>query len=110
MYKIQAESTFKGRVVVQGWGQVPGNDSGSTFAPVRLIQGIRMVLAAAAELTRNIYQIDVRTTFLNAPVQEEVHVKMAPVYEEKDTATGVPLVMELKRSPYLWFSSQSPLN
>lgn len=46
MHKIQVPSTFKVRVVVQGWGQVPRNDSGSTFAPARLVQGIRMVLAA----------------------------------------------------------------
>ena len=34
VYKVKADKSYKGRVVVLGWGQVPGVDCGGTFAPV----------------------------------------------------------------------------
>ncbi|CAM9682894.1 unnamed protein product, partial [Sphacelaria rigidula] len=46
--------------------------------------------------------------FLNAPVEEEVYVNMAPGYEENDPVTKVPLVMKLRKSFY--GLRQSPLN
>ena len=53
--------------------------------------------------------LDVQRTFLNAGVEEDVFVKMAPGYETNDEA-GVPLVMKLKKnlyglrqSPKYWF-------
>ena len=72
VYKIKADKTFKGRLVVQGWGQVAGVDCGGTFAPVCRIQSIRMVLTTAVELDWDILQLDVQTAFLNADVDEEV--------------------------------------
>ena len=49
VYRIKADDSKKGRIVVLGWGQVPGRDCGSTFAPVCRLQSIRMVLAIVAE-------------------------------------------------------------
>ena len=89
--KIKADGTFKSRLVVQGWSQVPGIDYGGTFAPVCRLQSIRMMLAIAAELDYEIYMMDVQTAFLNADVDEEVFVKMPPGYERINKA-GVPLV------------------
>ena len=77
-YKMKAHKTFKGRLVVQGWGQVAAVDSGSTFAPVCRIQSIRMVLATAVVFDWDIPKMDVKTAFLNCNVKEEVYVKMAP--------------------------------
>ena len=99
VYKVKADKSYKGRVVVLGWGQVPGVDCGGTFAPVCRLQSIRMMLAIAAEFDFECWQLDYNTAFLNAKVEEEVYVKMAPVYEEfnKD---GVPMVMIFFKS--LW--------
>ena len=49
VYKVKAGKSYSGRVVVLGWGQVPGVDCGGTFAPVCRLQSIRMVLAIAAD-------------------------------------------------------------
>lgn len=38
VFRVKADHALKGRVVVQGWGQVPGVDSGCTYAPVCRIQ------------------------------------------------------------------------
>lgn len=108
VYKIKADDSFKGRVVVQAWGQVSGRDCGGTFAPVCRIQSIRMVLATAAEKGWTVWQLDVQTAFLYADVEEDVWVKMVPGYEAKDEATGAPLVMKLLKS--LYGLKQSPKN
>ena len=53
----------------------------------------------AAELDYEVYMLDVQTSFLNADVEEEVFVKMAPGYEHSNES-GVPLVKKLKKSLY----------
>ena len=78
---LKADKFYKGRVVVLGWGQLPGVDCGGTFAPVCRLQSIRIVLAIAAEFDFECWQLDYNTAFLNAKVEEEVYVKMAPGYE-----------------------------
>ena len=50
VFKRKADATFKARLVVQGWGLVPGVDCSGTFALVCRLQSIRMVLAIAAEM------------------------------------------------------------
>ena len=69
------------------------------------------MLAIAAELDYEVLMLDMQTAFLNADVEEEVYVKMAPGYETYDTS-GVPFVMKLKkslyglrRSPKNWFGT-----
>ena len=99
VYKVKADKSYKGRVVVLEWGQVPGVDCGGTFAPVCRLQSIRMVLAIAAEFDFECWQLDYNTAFLNAKVEEEVYVKMAPGYEGFSN-DGVPMVMRLLKSLY----------
>ena len=99
VYKVMADKSYKGRVVVLRWGQVPGVDCGGTFAPVCRLQSIHMVLAIAAEFDFECWQLNYNTAFLNAGVEEEVYVKMAPGYEEFSN-DGVPMVMRLLKSLY----------
>ena len=107
MGKVKADNSYKGRIVVLGWGELPGIDCGSTFAPVCRLQSIRMVLAIAAEYNLECWQRDYNTAFLNADVTEEVYAKMAPGYEQFDE-NGVPRVMRLLKS--LYGLRQSPTN
>ena len=99
VYKVKADKSYKGRVVVLGWGQVPGDDCGGTFAPVCRLQSIRMVLAIVVEFDFECWQLDYNTAFLNAKVEEEVYAKMAPGYEEFSNY-GVPMVIRLLKSLY----------
>ena len=84
MHKIKADGVYKGRLVVLGWSQVPGIDCGGTFSPVHRLQGIRVVLAIAAELDYVIYMLDVQTPFLNADVEEKASVKSPLGYERSN--------------------------
>ena len=99
VYKVKADKSYKGRVVVLGWGQVPSVDCGGTFAPVCRLQSIRMVLAIATEFDFECWQLDYNTAFLNAKVEEEVYVKMAPGHEDFSN-DGVQMVMRLLKSLY----------
>ena len=66
-----------------------------------------MMLAVAAELDYEVLMLDVQTAFLNADVEEEVYVKIAPGYETSDMSE-VPFVMKLKKN--LYGLRQSPKN
>ena len=111
VFKINSDSPYEGRLGVQGFSQIPCVDCGGTFAPVCRLQSIRMILEIAVELDYEVHMLDVQTAFLNADVEEDVFVKMAPGYETNDEA-GVPLVMKLKKnlyvlrkSPKYWFGT-----
>ena len=98
VYKVKVDNSRKGGVVVLGWGQLPGIDCGSTFAPVCRLQSIRMVLAIAAERNLECWRLDYNTMYLNVDVTDGVYVKMTPGYEKFDE-NGLPLVMRLLKSP-----------
>ena len=79
--KVKADNIHKARLVVGGWGQVPGKGYGITYAPVCRLQSVRMVLAIAAEMDWVVVKLDVKTAFLYADVEEEVFVEAAPGVE-----------------------------
>ena len=107
VFKVKTDNTYKARLVAQGWNQVHGRDCGGTYAPVCRLQSIRMVLAIAAELNLDVRQLDVKTAFLYADIDEEVYVKTAPGFETTDK-DGVQLGMKLGKS--LYGLAQSPQN
>nr|GEW88715.1 retrovirus-related Pol polyprotein from transposon TNT 1-94 [Tanacetum cinerariifolium] len=64
----------KARLVAQGYCQQEGIDYDETFAPVARIEAICLFLAYAAHKDFMIFQMDVKTAFLNGIVKEEVYV------------------------------------
>jgi hypothetical protein len=71
----------KARLVAQGYSQVKGQDFGETFAPVARLEAIWILLAFAASMGFKLYQMDVKSEFLNGVIQEEVFVKHPPSFE-----------------------------
>ena len=65
----------KARLVAQGLSQVEGLDYGETFAPVAHLESIRMLLAYASHHDFKLQQMDVKSAFLNGPLNELVYVK-----------------------------------
>ena len=65
----------KSRLVAQGYTQVEGVDFDETFALVARLESIRILLAIASHLNFKLYQIDVKSAFLNKMLQEEVYVE-----------------------------------
>ncbi|CAA7013023.1 unnamed protein product [Microthlaspi erraticum] len=64
----------KSRLVTQGYSQVEGVDFDETFAPVARLESIRLFLGMACILNFKVYQMDVKSAFLNGILQEEVYV------------------------------------
>ncbi|GJT01786.1 retrovirus-related pol polyprotein from transposon TNT 1-94 [Tanacetum coccineum] len=68
----------KARLVAQGYSQEEGIDYDETFAPVARMEAIRIFLAFATYMNFKVYQIDVKSAFLNGKLKEEVYVKQPP--------------------------------
>ena len=86
LYKIKhaadgSVENFKARFVVRGFSQVEGVDYEETFAPVACYTSIREVISIAAEMGWRIHQMDVKTTFLNGVIQEEVYIEQPEGFE-----------------------------
>ena len=71
------------RLVAKGYVQQPSVDFNETFAPMTHIKTIIMVLAIVAQLELQVYQQDVKSTFLNGELEQEVYVEQPPGYELK---------------------------
>jgi hypothetical protein len=68
-------------LLLKGYSQVEGLDFGETFAPVARLEAIRILLAFIASKGFKLYQMDVKSAFLNGVIQEEVYVRQPPGFE-----------------------------
>ena len=74
----------KARLVAQGYSQVEGLNFGETFAPVGRLESICILLAYVAFNGFTLHQVDVKSSFLNGPLQEEVYVSQPPGFVDPD--------------------------
>jgi hypothetical protein len=72
----------KAQLVAKGYAQVAGLDFEETFAPVARLESIRILLAYAAHHSFRLFQMDVKSAFLNGPIKEEVYVEQPPGFED----------------------------
>ena len=64
----------KARLVAKGYVQQPGIDFEEVFAPVARLESMHLLLAVAAHESWEVHHMDVKSTFLNGDLQEEVYV------------------------------------
>ena len=67
--------TYKARLVAKGYRQIQGVDYDETFSPVAMLKSIRILLAIAAYNDYEIWQMDVKTAFLNGNLLEDVYME-----------------------------------
>jgi hypothetical protein len=65
---------YKARLVAKGFRQVQGIDYDETFSPVAMLKSIRIILAIAVYFDYEIWQMDVKTAFLNGNLEEDVYM------------------------------------
>ncbi|GJS57811.1 retrovirus-related pol polyprotein from transposon TNT 1-94 [Tanacetum coccineum] len=95
----------------KGYRQEEGIDFEESFAPVARIEAIRIFIANAATKNMIIYQMDVKTAFLNGDLQEEVFVSQPEGFEDQDNPTHVYRLKKalygLKQAPRAWYDTLS---
>jgi hypothetical protein len=97
----------KARLVAKGYSQVEGLDFGETYAPVARLESIRILLAYATYHGFKLYQMDVKSAFLNGPIKEEVYVEQPPNFEDSEDPNHVYKLFKalygLKQAPRAWY-------
>ncbi|MCO5553375.1 hypothetical protein L7F22_006896 [Adiantum nelumboides] len=87
--------------------KVEGFDVYETFAPTARMTSIRTVLALAAHYHWKIFQMDVKSAFLNGELKEEVYVSQPPGFEvsneEHKVCKLIKALYGLKQAPRAWY-------
>ncbi|GJR38180.1 retrovirus-related pol polyprotein from transposon TNT 1-94 [Tanacetum coccineum] len=96
----------KARLVARGYRQEEGIDFEESFAPVARLEAIRIFLAFAAHMNMVVYQMDVKTAFLNGNLREEVYVSQPDGFVDPDKPNYVYKLKKalygLKQAPRAW--------
>ncbi|WVZ52048.1 hypothetical protein U9M48_003143 [Paspalum notatum var. saurae] len=79
----------KARLVAKGYSQVEGIDFGETIASVGRLEAIRFLLAYATHHDMKLYQMDVKSAFLNGYINELVYVEQPPGFEDPNNPNHV---------------------
>jgi hypothetical protein len=88
---------YKERLVAKGFTQKEGIDYTKTFSPVSKKDSLRVIMELVAHFDLELQQMDVKTTFLNGDLEEEVYMKQPEGFPSID---GEQLVCKLKKSLY----------
>nr|GEY07315.1 putative RNA-directed DNA polymerase [Tanacetum cinerariifolium] len=98
-------------IISQGFRQEEGIDFEESFAPVARMGAIRIFIANAAHMNITIYQMDVKTAFLNGELKEEVYVSQAKGFVDQDNPSDVYKLKKalygLKQAPRAWYDMLS---
>nr|GEW75297.1 retrovirus-related Pol polyprotein from transposon TNT 1-94 [Tanacetum cinerariifolium] len=97
----------KARLVAVGYSQQEGIDYDETFAPVARIEAIRIFLAYASHKDFTVFQMDIKTVFLNGFLKEEVYVSQPLGFVSKQYVDHVYALEQalygLKQAPRAWY-------
>ena len=91
--------TYKARYVAKGYSQVKGVDYEDTFAPTANFTSIRILMQLAAQYDLILHQMDVKTAYLNAPIDCEIFMEQPEGFEVHSSCNEV-LVYKLNKSLY----------
>ncbi|GJV25930.1 retrovirus-related pol polyprotein from transposon TNT 1-94 [Tanacetum coccineum] len=116
IYKVKTDEfgevlKNKARLVAQGFRQEEGIDFKELFAPVARIEAIYIFIENAANKNMTIFQMDVKTAFLNGELKEEVYVSQPEGFVDQDNPSHVYKLKKalygLKQAPRAWYDMLS---
>ena len=88
---------YKARLVAKGFSKVEGVDYDETFSPVAMLKSLRIMMTIAAYFDYEIWQMDVKTAFLNGYLKDDVYmIQLEGFVNAKDAGK----VCKLQRSIY----------
>ncbi|XP_073133454.1 uncharacterized protein [Henckelia pumila] len=101
----------KARLVAQGFRLEKDIDFDESFAPVARVEAIRIFIAYTAYKNFKVYQMDVKSAFLNGLLQEEVYVEQPPGFISTSTPDYVfkidKVIYGLNQAPRAWYDTLS---
>nr|GEZ60162.1 retrovirus-related Pol polyprotein from transposon TNT 1-94 [Tanacetum cinerariifolium] len=101
----------KARLVARGYRQEEGINFEESFAPVARLEAIRIFLAYAAHKNMVVYHMDVKTTFLNGNLRENVYVNQPDGFVDPDNPNHMYKLKKalngLKQAPRAWYDMLS---
>jgi hypothetical protein len=93
----------KAWLVAKGYSQVKGLDFDETFPPIAKLESIHILLAYATHHDFKLYQIDVKSVFLNGLIKNEVYVEQSPSFMSEEYPNHVyklhKVLFGLKQAP-----------
>ncbi|GJY32367.1 retrovirus-related pol polyprotein from transposon TNT 1-94 [Tanacetum coccineum] len=116
IYKVKTDEfgrvlNNKARLVAQGFRQEKGIDFKESFTPVARIEAICIFVANAAKKNMTIFQMDVKTAFLNGELKEDIYVSQPEGFVDQDYPSHVyklkKAVYGLKKAPRTWYDMLS---
>nr|GEW40819.1 retrovirus-related Pol polyprotein from transposon TNT 1-94 [Tanacetum cinerariifolium] len=100
-------SRNKARLVAQGYNQQEGINYDETYAPFAILESIRILLAYACALDFKLFQMDVKSAFLNGFINEEVCVAQPPRFIDFEKLDHVYKLKKdlycIKQAPKAWY-------
>ncbi|GJY18868.1 retrovirus-related pol polyprotein from transposon TNT 1-94 [Tanacetum coccineum] len=106
---LSEEEPKKARLVAQGYNQQEGIDYDETFSPDARLEAIRIFLAFTTYMNFIVYQMDVKSAFLNGKLKEEVYVKQPSGFESSEFPNYVckldKALYGLKQAPKSWYET-----
>ena len=112
IYKIkhgtnESVEKYKAIFATRGFSQREGVDYDETFAPVAHFTSIHMIITLASTMRWRLYQMDVKTTFLNGEIEEEVYVEQPEGFvvhgKESHVCRLKKAMYALKQAPRAWY-------
>ncbi|GJW22463.1 retrovirus-related pol polyprotein from transposon TNT 1-94 [Tanacetum coccineum] len=116
IYKVKTDEfgrvlNNKAILVTQGFRQEDGIYFEESFTPVARIEAIRIFIANAANKNMTIFQMDVKTTFLNGELKEEVYVSQPEGFVDQEYLSHLYKLKKalycLKQAPLAWYDMLS---
>jgi Reverse transcriptase (RNA-dependent DNA polymerase) len=102
---------YKTRLVAKGYTQTRDIDYHEIFAPVIKMNTVRILLSITVNNNWNLYQIDVKNTFLQGALEEEVYMTLPPDHQRENNSNLVcrlnKSIYGLKQSPRAWYGKLS---
>ena len=90
---------YKAGFVAKGFSQVPGRHYNETYSPTTRLSTIRVLISYAVYKNTELKQMDIKTAYLNADIEEEIFMQQPEGFEKFDNQ-GNPLICKLKNSLY----------
>jgi hypothetical protein len=98
----------KDRLVCKGYAHIEGIEFEDTFAPVARMEAIHFLLAHACSKNVKVYHMDVKSSFVNGKLEEEVYIEQPEGFQLSENTDYVCKLKKalygLKQAPRAWYS------